>query len=114
MEERTIHLKIKVKSLVDEAKTIRAEANKTSGMAKWRLNQHRKEVVRPHIRFNLLAYGILQNTPYCKMERKCAEWPDFYLVAKTAKNFGASEEQVDSWIEDAKNYLNRVELAKSA
>jgi len=57
MNDRIVHLRIKIKSLVDESRNIRREANKTSGMAKWKLNQHRKTTVREHTRDNLLAYG---------------------------------------------------------
>ncbi len=105
MDERRIHLKIKVKSLVDEARTIRIEANKTSGMAKWRLNHHRTTVVRSYTRLNLLAYGILVGTPYEIMERKCSKAPDFDKVRKIAKNFGATEEMISAWMDDAGAYL---------
>lgn len=106
MEERTIHLKIKVKSLVDEAKTIRKEANKVNGMVKWNLKHHNTSVVRPHTRTNLLAYGILIGTPYHKMEKKCLEAPNWTWVKKTAMNFGGAEEIVDGWIKEAKEYFN--------
>ena len=106
MEERKIHLKIKVQSLVDEAKNIRKEANKTSGKAKWNLNHHRTEVVRPHTRKNLLAYGILLGIPYRVMERRCNEQPNFVGVAAIAKRFGASEADVSAWIADAKEHLS--------
>jgi hypothetical protein len=35
MNERLIHLRIKIKSLADEAVTIRKEAKKVQGMVKW-------------------------------------------------------------------------------
>ena len=105
MEERTIHLKIKIKSLADEAVSIRKEARKVSGMAKWRLNDHRTSVVRVHARHNLLAYGILRGMPYSAMERKCHEAPDFKKVTKIAKNFGGTEEDIGSWMADATDYL---------
>ena len=108
MEERTIHLKIKVKSLVDEAKTIRAEAKKVSGMVKWNLNHHRTTVVRRHTRHNLLAYGFLRGREYSQMERICYEQPEWGFVKKTALNFGAKEEEIDKWIEDAKSYINSL------
>ena len=106
MEERTIHLRIKVKSLADEAKSIREEARKTSGLTKWRRNYHRTEVVRRHARINLLAYGILLGTPYSAMERRCQEKPDFIAVAKIAKRFGATDEMVEDWKAAAKAHLS--------
>ena len=114
MEERTIHLRIKVKSLVDEAKTIRQEASKVSGMVKWNLNHHRTTVVRRHTRHNLLAYGILMGTPYYKMEKKCYEAPDFSWIKKTALNFGGTEEIIDGWIKEAKEYIRQPAAAIAA
>ena len=111
MEERTVHLKIKVQSLVDEAKNIRKEANKTSGMAKWGLNHHRTSVVRPNTRANLLAYGILRGTPYSAMEKKCREAPDFAWVSKIAKRFGASDNDILEWIDDARKHLGLMQDA---
>lgn len=105
MEERTIHLKIKIQSLVDESRNIRKEANKTAKMAKWRLNHHRTSVVRPATRINLLAYGLIRGIPYSVMEKKCQERPDFHRVGKTAKNFGATDEQVETWVAEADKYL---------
>lgn len=108
MNPRQTHLKIKVQSLVDEAKNIRREANKTSGMAKWDLNHHRTTVVRRHTRHNLLAYGILLGTPYSLMEKKCYEPPDFKWVAKIAEKFGATEEDIGAWMADAGEALSIV------
>ena len=111
MEERTVHLKIKVQSLVDEAKNIRREANKTSGKEKWGLNHHRTSVVRPHTRHNLLAYGILRGIPYSVMEKKCRETPDFSGVSKIAKRFGASDNDILEWIDDARKHLGLMQDA---
>ena len=114
MYEKLIHLKIKIKSLVDESKNIRKEANKTSGMAKWNLNHHRKTVVRSHTRDNLLAYGLLRGVPYEVIEKKCSNLPSFKAVAKHAKQFGGLEADIYVWIEDAKAYLNEPEQLKRA
>ena len=105
MSEQLIHLRIKVKSLVDESKTIRKEANKTSGMAKWRLNHHRTTVVRVHTRYNLLAYGLLRGIPYSVMEKKCYGRPNLAAVAKHAKKFGGTPAVIDAWIEAAEGHL---------
>jgi hypothetical protein len=105
MNERLIHLRIKIKSLADEARTIRQEAKKTSGMVKWGLNAHRTGTVRHHTRHNLLAYGLLRGTPYEIMEKKCHEAPDFNAVTQHAKRFGGTDEVITSWIEEAKAHL---------
>lgn len=109
--ERIIHLRVKIKNLADEARTIREEARKTSGMAKWRLNNHRTEVVRPAARTNLLAYGLLRGRPYSSIEQKCCLLPNFKEVGKTAKRFGATEDDVIRWVEEAKAYLKQDEKA---
>lgn len=105
MSEQLVHLKIKIKSLVDESRNIRKEANKTSGMAKWRLNDHRTGIVRYHTRANLLAYGLLIGIPYNVMEKKCAEAPNFTTITKHAKKFGGTADEIDYWITEAKEYL---------
>ena len=107
MDERLIHLRIKIKSLADEAKTIRSEANKTTGMVKWGLNHHRTTVVRNYTRKNLLAYGLLIGIPYQVMERRCYEAPDLTAVANLAMRFGGDKEDVALWIEEAQAYLKR-------
>ena len=106
MNERLIHLRIKIKSLVDESKNIRKEANKTSGMAKWRLQHHRTTVVRRHTRENLLAYGILRGVPYSAIEKKCYARPNFKMIIKHAKEFGGVDEEISAWVEDAQEYLS--------
>jgi len=111
MDERMIHLRIKVKSLADEAITIREEAKKTQGMVKWGLNHHRKTVVRTHIRKNLLAYGLLRGVPYHIMEKKCYITPDFAAIANIAKRFGGAEETILQWVEEAKAYLKAFQQA---
>lgn len=105
MTERLIHLRIKIKNLADEARSIREEARKTSGMVKWGLNDHRKTVVRPHARHNLLAYGALRGTPYETIEKKCREAPNFATVKQHAKKFGGDIDDIDTWVADAKMYL---------
>jgi hypothetical protein len=105
MDERQIHLRIKVKSLIEESRIIRSEAKKTTGMVKWGLNQHRKTVVRTHTRHNLLAYGLLRGVPYFVMEKRCAIKPDFDKVYVTAKRFGGDKKIAAKWVKEAKEYL---------
>lgn len=111
MENRKLHLKIKIQSLVDESRNIRREARKVTGKDRHSLNLHRVMVVRPHTRLNLLAYGILRNIPYSCMERKCAEKPDFKRIGKIAKSFDATDEQVAAWVADAEAHLSGKQVA---
>lgn len=114
MEERIIHLRVKVKYLAAEARIIRAEARKTKGMVKWGLNHHRKTVVRHHSRHNLLAYGLLRGQPYETMEKECKEPPDLSWVASLAKRFGGDETDVAVWVHDAKTYIQTVRGSKDS
>lgn len=56
----SIELKIKIKNLADEARTIRKEEQKLHGMEKWKLQHHRKTVVRDAARRTLIAYQMLR------------------------------------------------------
>lgn len=107
LKERTVHLRIKIKSLVAESRIIRAEARKTSKQRKYNLNQHRTSVVRVHTRLNLLAYGILRNIPYEVMEKKCREKPNFMKIQKIAISFGAKEDVAKQWVDNALKYYFR-------
>ena len=114
MEERTIHLRIKVKYLAAEARIIRAEARKTRGMVRWGLNHHRKTVVRHHSRHNSLAYGLITGMPYEAMEKNCNTPPDLSWVSSLAKRFGGQEILIEIWIEDAKTYIQKLQRAKDS
>lgn len=125
MYDRLIHLRIKIKSLVDESKNIRRESRKIEttkkkakekdllteeyarslGSAKWKLDHHRTTVVRWHTRFNLLAYGLLRGIPYEVMEKKCNIPPNFKKITSTAKNFGGADREIVPWVNSAKEYL---------
>ena len=59
----SVELKIKIKNLADEARTIRKEEQKLHGMDKWKLQHHRKTVVRDAARRSLIAYLIIRGRP---------------------------------------------------
>ena len=91
-------LKIKIKNLADEARTIREEEKKTCGMERWDLQHHRKTVVRPAARANLLAYACLRGMHYGRMEPKVGEkfsykwnrWDTWKRVKKIVETFGSA------------------------
>ena len=56
----SVELKIKIKNLADEARTIRVEERKLRGMDKWRLQHHRKTVVRMAARRTQIAYAVIK------------------------------------------------------
>ncbi len=111
MNDRLIHLRIKIKSLAAEAAIIRKEANKTNGMTKWSLNQHRTTIVREHARLNQLAYGLLRRVPYKVMEKKCDKAPDFKKVLELAVRFGEEDKKyLALWEEEAKTHLKEQKI----
>ena len=106
-------LKIKIKNLADEARTIREEERKTSGMERWHLQHHRKTVVRSAARANLLAYACLRGMPYCRVEPRVGEYfnrwnrPEVWRrVEKTVLTFGGTEEMFKEWQEAADAYID--------
>ena len=60
----SIELKIKVKHLAEEARIIRREERKVRGMERWKLQHHRKTVVRDAARRSLIAYLICRGRPH--------------------------------------------------
>ena len=100
----SIELKIKVKNLADEARTIRQEENKLHGMAKWDLQHHRKTVVRNAARRTLMAYQIVR----CKdwepsaSHNRFTRMSDFAEVSRMVKKYGTAE---------AVTFLPQVEAA---
>ena len=112
MEERTRHLKVKVKNLADEARTIRQEERKTSGMERWHLQHHRKTVVRRAARHNLLAYAFLRGRPYSRVESAATRrLPEWKRVRNVVTTFGGDAERFDDWIREAEAWLTGEEVA---
>lgn len=117
LNQRKLHLKIKIKTLVEEAKIIRSFEEKfawadeeKNEYPRFRLQEHRKGIVRNATRHNLLAYGCLRGVPYKKMEAKCKVNPDFDWIRRTAITFSSKYKKelvktIDNWIQDAKDYL---------
>ncbi len=98
MNDQRTHLKIKIKNLADEARTIRTEENKTHGMAKWKLQHHRKTVVRDAARCSQIAYQWIRGTDWWS----CASveivgfsmpqlWHDWPEITRMVKKYGSAE-----------------------
>lgn len=112
MEERTRHLKVKVKNLAEEARIIRKEEAQTSGMERWSLQHHRKTVVRRAARHNLLAYAFLRGRPYsCVESTSTRNLPEWKRIKKIATDFGGDPERFDNWIQEAEAWLSGEERA---
>lgn len=89
----SIELKIKVKNLADEARTIRKEENRLHGMAKWNLQHHRKTVVRSAARRTQIAYQICRGRDWrsCCSHHGFTRLSDFSEVSRMVKKYGKAE-----------------------
>ena len=95
----SVELKVKIKSLAEEARIIRKEEQKVHGLAKYNLQQHRKTVVRSEARHTLLAYGFLRGRDYRAMEKTCRIPPQPSRVVRMVARYGDSSEGVVAWLE---------------
>ena len=89
-------LRVKVKSLAEEARIIRREASKTKGTLKLELQAHRRDVVRPAARVAHLALGFIKGRTLEQMERTRRRDPPWIVakrhekVVKLCKKYGPS------------------------
>lgn len=89
----SVELKIKVKNLADEARTIRKEEQKLHGMEKWKLQHHRKTIVRDVARRSLMAYQICRGRdwePSASRDR-FTRMSDIREVTRMVKKYGTAE-----------------------
>ena len=92
-------LKIKIKHLAEEAKIIRTEEQKVHGMAKWKLQHHRKTTVRDAARRTQFAYAIIRGkTLESTAGGYALHWlqGDDLPVLKMVKKYGSPEQQQDA------------------
>lgn len=98
----SIELKIKIVSLMDEARIIRKEEQKLRGMEKWKLQRHRKTVVRDAARRSQIAYAFCRLKPWdCSASRNywttVSDWKE---ISRMVRKYGSP---------DAANYLAQVD-----
>lgn len=97
LDERA-YLKVKIKSLAEEAKIIRKETKKArSPSIKNGLYLHRIGVVRHEARHTLLAYGFLRGKTYEQLEPGCTKWVDWPKVRKMVEKYGVHSSWEDYW-----------------
>lgn len=88
MDERT-YLKVKIKSLAEEAKIIRLETKRAKRASiKDGLALHRKGIVRSEARHTHLAYGFMRGREYRQMEPKAHQEPNWEKVRKMVEKYG--------------------------
>lgn len=98
---RIRHLRVRIKELASEAKHIRHEERKCSGMEKWELQNHRRTVVGVAARGYQLAYACVRGRPYESVENhvkdKGSAVKAIRAAAAIAKKFGGSPDLVTAW-----------------
>lgn len=68
--DHRLFLKVKIKSLAEEARIIRKEEKRCNSFLKHELRVHRTSVVRLEARATLLAYGYIRGRTYKQLEGK--------------------------------------------
>lgn len=108
-------LKVKLKSLAEEARIIRHEKRRAKARARWlrknasyradatdsaiwkasmvvnNLHKHNVQVVRKEQRASYLAYGFLRGMPYKRIEQRIKSEPDWDRVQNIASRFTNGE-----------------------
>ncbi len=88
MDER-VYLKVKIKSLGEEARIIRKETKRTRCISiKEGLYRHRIDTVRPEARHTHLAYGFIRGRTFKQIENKSKVAPDWKRVRKMVEKYG--------------------------
>ena len=89
----SIELKIKIKNLADEARTIRKEEDKLHGMEKWKLQHHRKTVVRNAARRTLIAYQMIRGRDWqsSTSHSELVRWGDWKDIARMVRKYGMAD-----------------------
>lgn len=98
-------LKMNIKSLVAESRLLRAECRSNrvrDSDLRGSLHFHRVYHVRNALRVALLAYAAIRGVPYKVVERNAKSQPDWRSIKIKAKRFGANEDRIDRWIDEAK------------
>lgn len=101
MDERA-YLKVKIKSLAEEARIIRKETKRAKSKSiKEGLALHRKGIVRHEARHTHLAYGFLRGREYRQMEHKAHEAPDWAKVRRMVEKYGS---HLEPWSYNSESY----------
>lgn len=113
MDRRT-HLKIKIKSLAEEARIIRKEEQRAyHELLRSEMHQHRVVELRRVARNTLLAYGFIRGRTYLQVELWASTPPNWDAVRTMVRKYGAVDhkikkaqlEALELWIKDAEVYL---------
>jgi len=99
-------LKVKLKSLAEEAKIIRKEEKKNPRLY-LELRMHRIGIVRTEARATLLAYAFLRGRLYKQLEAKYHDGckPDWAKVEAMVRKYGKSFDPEATHDQNAKNFV---------
>lgn len=86
--DRREMLRVKVKSLMAEARIIRAEEQRTFGALRNELHLHRTLHLRDEARASHIAYGLIRGRTMEQMERVSHTKPDQARVDAMVKKYG--------------------------
>lgn len=86
--DRREMLRIKIKSLAEEARIIRKEEHRTHGALRNELHLHRVGVVRHEARHTHIAYGLLRGRTIEQIEPGAKVDPDMKKVEAMLKRYG--------------------------
>lgn len=93
MKNRIPMLRVKIKSLADEARAIRTEERRATSdsLLQGELHAHRVNDVRREQRLSLLAYAFLRGIPLERVEAANSSRPDWARVQKLVEKFGTTD-----------------------
>ena len=102
-----VYLKIKIKSLAEEAKIIRFEERLWPGQSEEYvgLHHHRTYDVRNEARSAQLAYGYLRGRKYRQLEAKCYIAPNRERIRDLIYKYGVAKDKAAIW-EALKQWLS--------
>lgn len=86
--DRREMLRVKIKSLAEEAKIIRQEERKTRGLLRDELHLHRVREVRSEARASHLAYGFIRGRTLDQMEKRSELQPDWEKIKRMCAKYG--------------------------
>lgn len=103
IRDRREMLRVKAKSLAEEARIIRREESRTRGYLQHELRWHRITTVRYEARATFLAYGLIRGQPLDRIEKPGSERSQHLWdkVRKMVEKYGPT------------NSVSRVQLLES-
>lgn len=86
--DRREMLKVKIKSLAEEARIIRREEHRTRGELRNELREHRVGIVRSEARATHIAYGLIRGRSLDRIEPGAKRQPDWKKIESMCKRYG--------------------------